>query len=344
MMDARDQYEMRLNDAGLEAPTFATTALLTVAAMAVFMLGSWALAVAPLPADRRIPASVTSYVDPEVTPRLHMPTDVAVDSTGTVYIADGARDRIVTVEADGKKVRAATTQPAGQILKRPVGVSVDAADNLWIADTDNGRLVVLSKTGQLVQTIDLPKTEAGKPSGPTDVAVTPDGKRLYVVDNLNHRILQRDAADAAAPWKVQGKQGQAVGQFYHPFMVAIGNASDVLITEAMGSRVQVITAQDRWAGAIGTWGIELGQLYRPKGIAADARGRIYVSDSLVRVIQVFDARGRIIGALTGDDGRPLYFEHPMGLCFDKAGKLYVTELRANRIAVVTLKAQEDGKP
>ena len=303
----------------------------------VLVAMAWCLgAVAPLPEDKRVPAVVVGTLAPE-NPAFHMPTDVAVDSKGNVYVADGARDRIVTFGPDHRN-RSATTQPAKQPLKRPVGVSIDTKDNLWIADTGNHRVVVIGPEGNLVADMPLPKA-AGKEADPTDVMVTPDGGRVYVVDNRNHQVLVRDGDIGF--WSVLGRRGNAIGQFEFPFMAAIGNDNDVLVSEAIGSRVQTITRDDRWAGVIGSWGVELGQFHRPKGIATDKTGQIFVGDSTLNVIQVFDARGRVQGVLTDRDGRPLYFKHPMGMAFDGQGRLYVVELFANRVAVVSLTPRKE---
>jgi sugar lactone lactonase YvrE len=119
-------------------------------------------------------------------------------------------------------------------------------------------------------------------------------------------------------------------------MIASDSQQYVYITEAIGARVQAISPANRWAGGISSFGVELGQLYRPKGIAIDGKGRLFVSDSTLQVVQAFDSSGAIEGVLTDEQHRPLRFEHPMGMCFDSAGKLYVVELKANRVAVVSL--------
>ncbi len=298
-----------------------------------------AMAVEPLPESSRIPATVVRTLSVE-NPTFHMPTDIAVDSTGTMYVADGARDRIVTLTPAGK-LKSATTRPAGLPLNRPVGLSVDAKDRLWIADTANHRIIILGADEKLVETIPLQAVDAEHSADPTGLAITADLKRTYIVDNPNHRLLVRD--NATGQIAVMGKLGQAAGQFQYPFMVAMGRDGDAYITEAIGARVQILNSKDKWAGAIGSWGVELGQLYRPKGVAVDSSGRIFVSDSTLCVVQAFDTRGRVIGCLTDAAGRPLHFEHPMGMTFDKAGNLYVVELAANRIAVVSLKGNPAGK-
>ncbi|HEY8666064.1 MAG TPA: NHL repeat-containing protein [Tepidisphaeraceae bacterium] len=295
-------------------------------------------AAAPIPADKQIPASVTRTIAGPKNDALFMPTDVAVDSKNRVYVADGVNDRIVRFSADGE-LDLAFARIGEQTLSHPVGVTVDASDVIYITDTGHHRIIVATPDGKLRETIDLPAASGtGEHSAdPTKVAVKPDGSRLYVVDNENHRILIRAAAEGAdKSWTILGKSGKALGQFQWPFMLCIGEEDYVYVTEAIGCRVQMISPTDRWAGQVSQWGITLGSLYRPKGIAADGKGRVFVSDSTLSVVQVFNPRGNLEGILTDDDGKPLRFAHPMGMTFDAAGHLYVVELKENRVAVVTL--------
>ena len=289
------------------------------------------LAAPTIPADRRIEAKIVGTLTGPSDRPMRMPTDVAVDRTGRVYVADGTHDRVVRFTADGN-VAGVIAKVGEQTLNRPVGLTTDGRDRLWIADTGNHRLVVVTPDGSQIETIALP--EAARPCDPTDVLVAPDGRRAYVVDNDNHRLLVRTAVDGRVD--VLGDAGRGLGQFQWPFMICSGRDGDVFVSEAIGARVQRLNAQDRWVGQVGWWGAELGQLYRPKGIAADGAGRLFVGDSTLGVVQVFSPRGSVVGVLTNPDGTPLYFDHPMGLSFDSRGRLYVVELRAHRVAIVAV--------
>jgi sugar lactone lactonase YvrE len=289
----------------------------------------------PIPADKRIEAIVIdTLAAPDDNP-MHMPTDVAVDRKGRIYVADGVNDRILCFRPNGKFMTV-LCQWGDDKLNRPVGLTVDAADRLWIADTGNHRLLVVSADGKLVERIDLAAFEGEQPFDPTDLAVTADGKRTYIVDNDNHRIVIRD--NQTGKLTSLGQYGRSLGRFQWPFMVSIGPKKYVFVSEAIGARLQRISPSDRWDGVVGQWGVELGRLYRPKGVVVDDDGHLYVSDSTLGVVQVFDLRGRVKGVLTDAQKRPLRFEHPMGMCIDAEGKLYVVELWANRVAVVSLKA------
>ncbi|MCY2954556.1 MAG: NHL repeat-containing protein [Planctomycetota bacterium] len=292
----------------------------------------------PIPTEKRIPATRRSTLTAPDKDPMHMPTDVAVDSKLRVFVADGANDRILQFAPDGH-LEQTLTDPGNQKLNRPIGLAIDSSDQLWIADTANHRLLVLSPDGLKATPITAPKLdESSAPPDPTDIAITPDGRRTYIVDNKHHRILIRD--NQTFKWTALGEPGKALGQFQYPFMITVGPENYVYVTEAVGARVQLISPAGRLAGQLGQWGVELGHFYRPKGIAADPTGRIFVSDSTLGVIQVFSPRGTTEGVLTSNDGRPLRFQHPMGMCFDKTGRLYVTELKANRVAIVSLKPEK----
>ncbi|MGE5611433.1 MAG: NHL repeat-containing protein [Bacillota bacterium] len=322
-----------------------------------------AFAAPPIPADKRIEAHIIQTISAPADQPMHMPTDVALDSKGHLFVADGANNRILRFTPDGKLNQtlgqsnisstpstlgsersddpdsspSAMPLPANVQLNKPVGIAIDSRDQLWIADTGNHRLVLVSADATKAEPITPLKIDDTSPFDPTDLVVTPDGQRTYIVDNENHRILVRE--NATSKWSSLGAPGRALGQFQWPFMICIGQNNYLYVAEAIGARVQQITPDHRWAGQIGRWGVELGQFYRPKGLAADPHGRLFVSDSTLGVIQVFSARGMIEGVLTDKDGRPLRFEHPMGMAFDRIGHLYVVELRANRVAVVSVSGE-----
>ncbi|GMV95996.1 MAG: hypothetical protein HRF43_08095 [Phycisphaerae bacterium] len=303
------------------------------AALTVWVVVRPARAGAPIPPERRIPAGVARTLSAPADAPMHMPTDVAVDAAGRVFVADGANDRVVVFRADGALDRA-ISRVGEWPLNHPVGLAIDSAGRLWIADTGHHRVLIAAPDGALAERIDLPAAEGGKPFDVTDVAVTADRKRAYLIDNENHRLAIRD--NAAGTLTFLGAFGEGLGQFRWPFTAAIAPDGYVYVCEAIGARVQRLSPADRWAGQVGRWGVELGLLYRPKGVLVDGQGRLYVSDSTLNVIQVFNARGGVEGVLTDPAGKPLRFAHPMGMDFDAAGGLYVVELKADRVAVVTL--------
>ncbi|ARF59226.1 RICIN domain-containing protein [Streptomyces gilvosporeus] len=106
---------------------------------------------------------------PAASAQLATPFEVAMDSIGTLYIADYANHRVRKVAADGKISTVAGTGTAGSDgddgpatsaqLNKPIGLAVDRANTLYIADHANHR----------VRKVALPK-RAGLPDSGTVVS------------------------------------------------------------------------------------------------------------------------------------------------------------------------------
>ena len=262
------------------------------------------------------------------TPTLQMPTDVAVNSKGEIFVADGVNDRIVQFSADGKFVRS-ITGVENNALSRPLGVSVDRADQLWIADTGNSRVLAMDSAGRLVKVINVPTNPGSRSPSITDVACSTDGKSVSIVDNHNHRLIRVELAT-----NIQtsvGRPGESLGQLNHPFMIALGSDDTIYVSDVLNGRVSVFGSAGQPSTSVGRYGADLGELYRPKGVAVDSKGNIWVSDSVTGVIQVFSARRRLIDVVRDEAGKPLHFQAPTGIAIAGNDELYVAELAADRI-------------
>lgn len=313
------------------------------AVVLVVLTGAAVCAAATIPPAQRLAAQVVVTLAAPADSPMNMPTGVAVDAAGRVYVADGVNRRVVVLDSDGRF--AGAIQSAGETaLARPMGLHVDTQGRLWIADASLNRVMAVATNGDkwparadLLLEVRPPLVRRDKglePAAPTDMAVSRDGSQLYIVDNQHHRLILQDLKTQAT--QVVGGPGQGLGQFQWPFTISLGPDGYVYVCEAIGARVQRLNPAGRPAGRIGRWGVEMGELYRPKGVVVGSDGSVYVSDSTLDVVQVFHTDGTLRGVLTDAQGAPLRFQHPMGLALDARGRLYVVELTANRVAVVTI--------
>ena len=277
--------------------------------------------------DRALTAVPITEFRHETDPPMQLPTDLAVTRDGQVFVADGLADRILHFDLGGRLIKQ-VRQVGEHMLSRPLATSIDPNGLLWIADTGHSRVLVRAADGSLDRIV-KPDVPGDHGLDITDIAPTPDGSAVWVVDNDNHRLLRVELQTGAA--SAFGKRGESLGQLQYPFMVALGRSGHVLVTDVINGRVAQFNSKGQPAKTIAEYGVELGQFYRPKGIVTDKSDNIWVSDSVLGVIQVFNPDGGLIDALRDSTGNVLHLDSPMGMAFDGDENLYVVETTAARV-------------
>jgi predicted CXXCH cytochrome family protein len=300
------------------------TAIYHVACTLALLLASSAHAAEP----PRFAGTAAATFEYHAEPAMRMPTAVAVGPDGAVYVADGVNDRILVFAPSGE-FQQEIREVGGQALSDPISLKVDQSGALWIADTGSGRVLVRSSDGTLAREITISEPPDAHPPDITDVALSPDGQRVWLADNDNHHLVEFDLRSNTS--RSLGRSGESLGQYFYPFMVATSATGDVFMSEPVSGRVQVHNAEGQAVGTLGGFGVELGQLYRPKGLAVDSHGKVWVADGVMGVVQVFEITGALIDVLRDPAGEPLKFDMPCGIALDDHDNLYVAELAADRV-------------
>jgi len=141
------------------------------------------------------------------TAQFSFPFGVAVDSSGSIYVADFSNHHIREITPEGVvSTFAGSTAGSGNGIgntaqfNHPFGVAVDSRGNVYVADQVNHRIRRITPAGVV-------STLAGSTEGfadgtgttaqfyyPTGVAVDSSGN-VFVADNVNHRIRKITPAD-----------------------------------------------------------------------------------------------------------------------------------------------------
>jgi sugar lactone lactonase YvrE len=263
---------------------------------------------------------------------LHLPTAVAVDSTGNLFIADSSNSRIRKVTAGGviSTVAGGGSQgfagDGGQAtsagLNGPVGVAVDPSGKLFITDfldqrvrkvTPNGVITTIAGNGTQGYSGDGGPATSAQLNQPWGIAVDGSGS-VFIADLVNHCIrkvapsgvISTVAGDGKPGFSGDGEQSTSA-QLKFPAGVAVDNAGNLYIADSGNNRVRKVDSAGIIRTVAGTDiagysgdGIQavLAQLNGPTGVAVDAVGNLFVVDHHNSRIRVVTSEG-VISTVAG---------------------------------------------
>ncbi|UAK31072.1 protein kinase [Nocardia asteroides] len=294
---ARDERRIRLSR---------KTAMLLAAAVAVTVLTAVAVIVGvqreSAGGDSPTPtAFAPAYSSPTPLPftGVTLPTGVAVDNAGNVYVTDMGNDRVAKLAAGASE----PTPLPFTGLRNPQDVAVDDAGNVYVTDTSNNRVVKLAAGAS--EPTSLPFTGLKNPQG---VAVHPAGD-VYVADRGNNRVLKL-AVGASEPATLP------FTELKDPQGVAVDNAGNLYVTELGTERVLRLAP-----GASEPTMLPFTGLKDPQGVAVDTTGDVYVVDWGNEWVVRLAA-----GASTPTQLPFTGLKDPQGVAVDNADNVYVTDL------------------
>ena len=251
-----------------------------------------------------------SVDDTGAAARFNLPGGIAVDTGGTIYVADTGNDTVREITSQGAVTTLAGT--AGQtgstdgtggaaLFNAPGGVAVDGAGNIYVADTGNDTVREITPQGA-VTTLAGMAGQAGSADGtgsaaqfdaPGGVAVDGSGN-VYVADTGNNTIREITPAGAvttlagtADPVGGSGDGTGAAAQFNQPGGIALDSSGNVYVADTGNSALRRIApggVVTTLAGESGQTGSSDGvagaaQFNLPSGVAVDSAGDLYVADT-----------------------------------------------------------------
>ena len=168
--------------------------------------------------------------------RFDTPTGLAVDATGTLWIADTRNNAIRRLSAKGEATTLYRAAPEDiePVLYRPLAIAVTRDGMLYVGEMAHGRVMQLSRAGQWhVLTGASQDTRLSRPAG---LALDAAGV-LHVADATGYRVYR------IAPLP----EGSDL-----PASVAVGPASENPLPETNGR--WPLRPQDAWHEVVGTLG------------------------------------------------------------------------------------------
>ena len=191
--------------------------------------------------------------------QFYLPEGVAVDSAGTIYVADTNNNSIrkitpagvvTTLAGSGAFAFADGTGTAAQFYL-PSGLVVDSAGTIYVADTTNNRIrkitpagVVTTLAGSGVSGSANGTGTAAQFKSPAGVALDSSGV-VYVVEYGGNRIRKITPAGVVTTLAGSGAPGSANGtgtaaQFYYPSGIAVDSAGVIYVADNNSNLIRII--------------------------------------------------------------------------------------------------------
>jgi hypothetical protein len=290
-----------------------------------------------------------------------LPTGLAVDSSGGLYVTDTANNRVLyypsgsttatRVYGQGGSFTTNDTHWGTSMwdlsfcyddstlgansLNHPGGLALDSNDNLYVADTGNSRVLYY-------------------PSGSTTATRVygHGGDFTYCFPN----IVSIDEV------------GPNANSLYQPIALALDSSGNLYVADTYNNRVLYYPAGsttatrvygqagDFTANTANNGGVSANSLNTPTGLALDSNGDLFVSDSANHRVLYYPANIIIATQVYGQDGSfssntannggisadSLYY--PTGLALDSSGNLFVADTINSRVLEYPVSSTSLGTP
>jgi len=311
---------------------------------------------------------------PATQARLSGAWAVAVDESGSLFVADTLDCRIRKVSTSGVITTIAGTGRRGfsgdgglatnAEIASPCGLAIDRDGSVLFTDNGNarvrkigpdGRITTIAGDGQWGYSGDGGPATSAQLSLPGGVAVDKSGNVFFAADNRIRKVTRDGIISTVAGTGEAGSSGDGgkaeKAQLSGPWGLVIDEAGNLYVTE--GTRVRRISpdgivttvAGTGIAGFTGDGGpATSAQLAGAMGLAVDRKGHLYIADGGTNRVRKISSDG-IITTVAGDsvvgfsgDGGPAtkaHFAFTFGLCADGVGNLWVADLQNRRVRKVS---------
>jgi len=301
---------------------------------------------------------------------LKLPSGVAFDPVGNMYIADFGNLRIRKVDVNG--VITTIGLPLGSVPPfglpdTPIGIAVDTAGNVYYTYGNvykmdpSGNVVTIAGNGTSGYSGDGGPATSAQLNGPTGLAVDAVGN-LYISDTGNNHI--RKVGNDGIITTVLG-----LG-LSHPLGITVDAAGNLYVADQWNERVLKRTATGTVSVVAGTGSLGYNgngikatsaYLWNPAGVTVDSNGNLFIIDSGNERIRKVGTNG-IITTIAGYGGYDSFSGPPfsgdggratqagvnftpdlriinngnltfalVGLAMDGAGNLYFSDIANDRI-------------
>lgn len=227
---------------------------------------------------------------------------VAVDSGGSIYVADRLNARINKYSSGGGFVKTWGTFGSGDAqFNQPVGLTVSNAGFVYVVDAYNDRVEQFSLSGAFVRSFGSHGSGPGQLDNAHGIAID-SGGNVLVADTNNNRLVKYTASGTFLG--TIGSAGTGNGQFQGPVGVAVDAAGNIYVADGGNTRIQKLDSSGVYQAKWGSVGRGNGQ-FLPNGDDMTLDGIavtgsfVYVADPGNHRVQRFTTAGAFSAKIGG---------------------------------------------
>jgi streptogramin lyase len=296
---------------------------------------------------------------PGTSAKFSEPHDVALDSSGNIYVTDYMNHSVrkitpagVVSTLAGSAGNSGFTNGSGTAatFKSLQGITVDSAGNIYVSDAGNHAIRKITPSGTVTTVAGGTAESFGEPRG---IAVDAAGN-LYVADsNAIKKVTAAGAISiyAGSPSTKGTSDGTTTtARFSAPWGVAVDSANNVYVGDTLNNSVRKITPGGTVTTLAGLAGRSssvdgkgtAARFEDPYAVATDGT-YVYVADATDHSIRKIAADGTVttlagkagtFGSTDGS-GTAALFNGPQGITADTAGNVYVADTGNSTVRKIT---------
>ncbi len=253
------------------------------------------------------------------SPSLNYPNDVAVDSSGNIYIADQSNNRVVRMDSSNNVLWVYS-------VSQPTGVAFDSRGNIYIASSATASTVVkLDPSNNNVQSV----YNTSNPTFGGYIRIALDASDyLYVSDPVRQRVVKMDADNNVL----------AVYNTTNPTLkniqgVAVDASGNLYIADFSNDRVVKMGPANN---LLMIYNSTTPPLTRPTGVAVDSSGNVFISTARQQAVFKIDSSNSVTLVYNTTNTWASSLVGPYAVKLDGTGNIYIADTFASPGRVVVM--------